>query len=63
VRNQTAASLIGYLLRLGARPDLVLDLVHGWNLTKNTPPLPDAEIVRTVESIATRELTRRGGRL
>jgi hypothetical protein len=49
------------MLRRGFDAYATLDLMLGWN-TRNTPPLPEAEIVRTVESIAARELARRQGR-
>jgi len=60
-RNHSAASLAGLMLRRGFDAYATLDLMLGWN-TRNTPPLPEAEIVRTVESIAARELARRQGR-
>jgi hypothetical protein len=58
-RNMNTASLTGYLLRRNVRPDITLELMLGWNL-RNQPPLPEDGIVRTVESIVTRELKRRG---
>jgi len=59
VRNVTCASLAGYLLRLGMRPDVATEIMRCWNLC-NTPPLADEKIVSTVESIAKREMARRG---
>jgi hypothetical protein len=57
-RNMCAASLAGYLLSHGVRPAVTLDLMLAWN-TRNSPPLEEHAIVRTVESIATRELAKR----
>jgi hypothetical protein len=61
MRNASAASLAGYLLRMGIDAHTALDLVLAWNATKNRPPLPNAEIIRTVESIAAREIQRLRG--
>ena len=64
-RNATAASLAGYLLRLGIDREFgietVLHIMLGWNDRHNRPPLPDQEIARTLESIAEREGQRRAG--
>jgi hypothetical protein len=61
-RNHTTASLAGFLLRSGVRPDITLELVLGWNESRNHPPLADAEVEQTVISIAERELVRRRAR-
>jgi hypothetical protein len=59
-RNTAAAKLAGHLLRRFVDPVVTLDLVQGWNLTKCSPPLPAEEIHQIVDSIAGRELKRRG---
>lgn len=58
-RNATAASLTGYLLRQGLDARTTLDLVLGWNLLRNRPPLADHEILGVVRSITARELARK----
>ncbi|MEW6327661.1 MAG: bifunctional DNA primase/polymerase [Thermodesulfobacteriota bacterium] len=50
-RNNTIASLAGHLLWHGVDPDVVLELLLCWNVVRCRPPLPDEEVVRTVESI------------
>jgi hypothetical protein len=50
-RNSTIASLAGHLLWHGVDPDVVTELLLAWNRTRCRPPLTDAEVVRTVESI------------
>jgi hypothetical protein len=50
-RNHTVASLAGHLLRRGIDPQIALELLLGWNATRCRPPLPEAEVVRTVASI------------
>lgn len=60
-RNATVTSLAGHLLRYGVDPEVVLELLRGWNQGRCHPPLPDHEVVRCVDSIAARELRRRGG--
>jgi hypothetical protein len=60
-RNDAVARLAGHLLRPGPKdPFLVLDLIRVWNATRCRPPLDEAEIIRTVNSIAAREIGRRG---
>ena len=60
-RNEAVARLAGHLLRPGPKdPFLVLDVLRVWNTTRCRPPLDDAELVRTVNSIAAREIGRRG---
>ena len=59
-RNEAIVRLTGHLLRKDVDPLVVLDLVKCWNLKRCRPPLDDAEIVTTVNSIAARELGRRG---
>lgn len=57
-RNVSATKLAGLLLRAGLNPAVVAALVLVWN-RHNTPPLPEAEILRTVESVAAREAHKR----
>jgi Bifunctional DNA primase/polymerase, N-terminal/Primase C terminal 1 (PriCT-1) len=59
MRNQTLSSLAGYLLRKAIDPETTLELCLGWNM-RCSPPLPEEEVVRTVESILKTELRRRG---
>ena len=58
-RDCSAAKLAGYLLRRRIDPFVVLELLQAWNATRCAPPLPEGDIVRIVDSIATRELRRR----
>lgn len=50
-RNTTIASLAGKLLWHGLDPDVVTELLLCWNRVRCRPPLSDAEVVRTVDSI------------
>jgi hypothetical protein len=59
-RNEAIARLAGHLLRKYIDPYIALDLCRAWNVHRCRPPLPDQEVTRTVESIATCELRRRG---
>lgn len=59
-RNGSIARLTGYLLRHGIDPAVTRDLMVSWNSTHCSPPLPDREVVRTINSICSRELKRRG---
>jgi hypothetical protein len=59
-RDCCAAKLAGYLLRRRIDPFVTLELLQGWNATRCAPPLPEKDIERIVDSIATRELRRRG---
>jgi hypothetical protein len=61
-RNDTTASLAGHLLRRGVDPFVVLELLLAWNAARCHPPLSDAEVTRTVDSVAGCELRRRQGR-
>ena len=61
-RNHDVAKLAGYLLRRHVDPHAALELVRAWNASRCRPPLADGELVRTVDSIARRELARRGAR-
>ena len=49
-RNDACARLCGYLFGKGMPKDVVLTIVRQWN-EKNRPPLPDHEVVATVESV------------
>lgn len=52
-RNDAAARLSGYFLGKGLGKDIVYQLLAGWN-AKNTPPLPEHELRRTIESVSAR---------
>lgn len=58
LRNASVASLVGHLLRKGIDPIVACELVQAWN-SRNTPPLPEHEILQTIDSIARLELDRR----
>jgi hypothetical protein len=51
-RNNTIASLSGHLLWHGVDREVVVELMLCWNRVRCRPPLPDAEVLRTVHSIA-----------
>ena len=51
-RNNTIASLAGYLFWHELDTQVVLDLLLCWNAARCRPPLPADEVARTVESIA-----------
>ncbi len=50
-RNATIASFAGHLNWCGVDPDVIQELMLCWNRVRARPPLDDAEVVRTVESI------------
>ncbi len=60
-RNDATARLAGHLLSRRVDPYVTLELVRCWNEFRNKPPLPDEEVVRTVNSVAGLELRKRGG--
>lgn len=60
-RNDATARLAGYLLRGLLDPIVALEVVRLWNAERNCPPLSEREIIRTVASIAKRELAQRRG--
>jgi hypothetical protein len=60
-RDCTATKLAGYLLRRHVDPFVALALLQGWNITSCTPPLPETDIARIINSIASKELKRRAG--
>lgn len=51
-RNNTVASLCGYLMHRGVDTAVVAELMLAWNRDHCRPPLPDAEVIQVVESIA-----------
>ena len=59
-RDCSVARLAGHLLRHHVDPFVTLGLLQSWNATHCTPPLPAADIERIVNSIAGKELRRRG---
>lgn len=50
-RNDTIASLAGHLMRSGVDIDVIKELLVCWNRMRAHPPLDDAEVLRTVDSI------------
>jgi hypothetical protein len=54
-RNERTAQLAGHLLARGVDPYVVLELVAAWD-ERNRPPLGRDEVIRTVDSIARREV-------
>jgi hypothetical protein len=61
-RNTAVARITGHFLRRYINPYVVLEVLRCWNACRCRPPLDDAELVRVVNSIATRELARRRAR-
>ena len=59
-RNETVARLAGYLLRRRVDPIVALEMLSVWNIARCPPPLEAVEINIIVDSIAARELKRRG---
>jgi hypothetical protein len=60
-RDCTIARLAGLLLRRYVDPVVSLELLQAWNAIRCSPPLPPEDVERIVNSIAGRELRRRGG--
>ena len=60
-RNCTVTKITGYLLRRYVDPIFVLELMQIFNAVRCTPPLPEEDVERIVNSIAGKELKRRGG--
>jgi hypothetical protein len=58
-RNSSLTKLTGYLLRRRVEPFVARELIHSFNATHCTPPLPAHDVDRIVASIAGRELRRR----
>ena len=50
-RNESAAKLAGRYINIGLHLDEVMALLELWNTSANDPPLPFAELERTVHSI------------
>jgi hypothetical protein len=59
-RNDAAAKLCGYFLRHRIDVILVLEMMQLWNAARCRPPLPADDIETIVNSIAGKEMTRRG---
>jgi len=57
-RNTSATSLCGHLLRKYVDPELVYAILKLWN-DRNHPPLDDAELNKTFNSILEKEIRRR----
>ena len=55
-RHGALLSFAAHLLGKGVDPVVALDLLRAWNVAKNLPPKPDAEVVAIVNYIAGREL-------
>jgi hypothetical protein len=60
-RDCSVARLAGHLLRHHVNAFVTLGLLQAWNAANCMPPLPPADIERIVNSIAAKELRRRGG--
>jgi hypothetical protein len=60
-RNQNITRLTGHLLRKYVDPLVTLELMTVWNAMRCRPPLSDAQVRTIVNSIAGREIKRRGG--
>jgi hypothetical protein len=58
-RNSSLARLTGHLLRRYVDAVLTAQLVLSWNQANCAPPLPEAEVLTIVRSIAAKELRRR----
>jgi hypothetical protein len=59
-RNCGIAKLAGMLLRRHVDPIVTRELLRSWNTTHCLPPLPESDVDYIVNSIAGRELRRRG---
>jgi hypothetical protein len=59
-RNQTLAKLAGHFLRRHIDPVVTLEMMAVWNAQRCKPPLDEAEVQTIVNSIAGREIKRRG---
>ena len=58
-RDCSLTKLTGHLLRRQVDPFVTLELIRVFNATRCTPPLPDKDIERIVNSVAGLELKRR----
>jgi hypothetical protein len=62
-RNDAIARIAGKLLSLpGLDPRFSLEIILAFNDARCKPPLPHSEVITTVNSIASRELTKRKGK-
>jgi Bifunctional DNA primase/polymerase, N-terminal/Primase C terminal 1 (PriCT-1) len=61
-RNDTLARFAGHLLRRWVDPLVTLEFLLTWNAMRCRPPLDESEVFTIVNSIAGRELKRRGSR-
>jgi len=59
-RDNAATRLCGHLLRRRVDPIVTLEILQLWNEARCRPPLPASDIERIVNSIAGKELKRRG---
>jgi hypothetical protein len=59
-RNDSICRLAGYLLRHRIDAVVTLEILTAWNLARCRPPLDADEVASIVDSIAARELKRRG---
>jgi hypothetical protein len=59
-RNDSVTRLAGCMLRHRIDPVVALEMLGAWNAARCRPPLAEAEITAIVDSIAARELKRRG---
>jgi hypothetical protein len=59
-RNESIAKLAGHFLRRYVDPVVTLEMLTTWNTVRCKPPLSDAEVQDIVNSIAGREIKRRG---
>jgi hypothetical protein len=60
-RHTTLVQVTGHLLRHYVDPQVVLELMHAWNVTRCLPPLDPKHVANTVNDIAGREMLRRKG--
>lgn len=59
-RNERLAKITGHLLRKYVDPFLTSELVQAWNAARCLPPLSVTEVEKILESLAAKELRRRG---
>jgi hypothetical protein len=59
-RDSSLTKLTGYLLRRRVDPFVTLELIRMFNVARCSPPLPDSDIDRIVNSVCGAELRRRG---
>jgi hypothetical protein len=60
-RDDTMASIAGYLLRRNVGAAVTLEIARAVNAVHCQPALPDCELVRIINSIAGKEMKRRAG--